>query len=102
MKFHGNSKLNVDEHRLYEIINSESNDVFKYGICGKPLNLDGSSPRASFQLKMFSLAAGWIKFFANILLTGIKGREEAKKIESKYIQNYIERYGKRPEGNLVD
>ena len=42
------------------------------------------------------------KIFANILLTNIPGRTEAKKKEKDYIQQYMEKNGKRPEGNLID
>ncbi|MCB1159045.1 MAG: hypothetical protein H7A25_12735 [Leptospiraceae bacterium] len=102
MKFHGNSKQSAKEHHLYEIVNSETNELLKYGISGKLLNSDGSSPRANEQLKQFNIAAGWLKFFSNILLFGIPGRLEAKRIEKEYIQKYIEKNGKRPDGNLVD
>lgn len=38
MKKHGNSNLNDAEHHLYEIVDREYDDVYKYGICGDPLN----------------------------------------------------------------
>jgi hypothetical protein len=40
MGIHKNSNENMDEHHLYEVVDSEHNTVFKYGICGKPLNSD--------------------------------------------------------------
>ncbi|MCB1189971.1 MAG: hypothetical protein H7A23_17970 [Leptospiraceae bacterium] len=71
-------------------------------MCGKPLNSDGTSPRANEQVQRFNLAAGWLKFFAKILLKGIKGRKNAKKIEKEYIQNFTKKHGYHPEGNLED
>lgn len=38
MKKHGNSNENEAEHHLYEIHDVERDDVYKYGICGDPLN----------------------------------------------------------------
>ncbi|MEM7184966.1 MAG: hypothetical protein AAF518_28995 [Spirochaetota bacterium] len=99
MNKHGNSNENMNDHHLYEIKYKKTNNTFKYGICGNPLNHDGSSKRANKQVKSFNLAAGWIKFFAVILLTGIKGRKEARRIEREYIRKYAEKYGKRPDGN---
>ena len=44
MKPHANSHENDAEHHLYEIFDVERNAVYKYGICGKPLLPDGTSP----------------------------------------------------------
>jgi hypothetical protein len=84
------------DYHLYEIVNSEVNDTFKYGISGKPLNLDGTSPRANEQLKQMNLASGYLKFFANILLFGISGRREAKRLEKKY--GITDGHGEKKEG----
>lgn len=98
-KKHGNSNQNDAEHHLYEIRDRRVNDVFKYGISGRPLKNDGSSPRANEQITLFNRVAGWVRFFAKILLTGIAGRAKAKRIENEYIDSYESENGKRPPGN---
>lgn len=99
MKKHGNSFDNEEEHHLYEIRDRETKDVFKYGICGKPLKPDGSSSRANAQVRLFNKLVGWSRFFANILLSGIKGRKRADELEKQYIAEYEEKNGKKPPGN---
>ncbi len=49
-KEHGNLTSNPADHHLYEIIDKVDDDVFKYGISGKKLRADGSSPRAKKQV----------------------------------------------------
>lgn len=99
MNVHKNSYENMDEHHLYEIIDSEEKIVYKYGICGRPLNKDGSSPRANEQVTIFNRLVGYIRFFANILLIGINGRLKAKEIEDEYIDRFEKKHGRRPRGN---
>lgn len=99
MGIHKNSNENMDDHHLYEIIDSEENIVYKYGICGKPLNSDGTSPRANEQVTMFNRLVGYVQYFANILLIGIPGRVKAKQIEKGYISKFEQENGRRPRGN---
>jgi hypothetical protein len=99
MSVHKNSNKNMDDHHLYEIIDSEDNTIYKYGICGQPLNSDGTSPRANEQVSIFNRLVGYIRYFANILLTGIHGRVKAKEIENKYIAKFEQEHGYRPRGN---
>lgn len=54
MKPHANSHENDAEHHLYEIFDVERDNIFKYGICGKPLNADGLSPRANEQIMLYN------------------------------------------------
>lgn len=89
----------MEEHHLYEIINSEENDVLKYGICGKPLRDDGKSPRAEEQVRFLNRIAGWLQYFSRVILTKIKGRKKAEEIEEEYIQEYAKIHGHRPKGN---
>jgi hypothetical protein len=96
---HGNSKESKKPHHLYEIRDSKNNEVFKYGICGDPLNADGSSPRANDQVSLFNTVVGWARFFALILITGIQGRKKARELEDQYIEEYTKKHGKRPRGN---
>lgn len=99
-KPHANSHENDADHHLYEIFDVERDNVFKYGICGKPLNDDGSSPRANEQVALFNWVVGMVRFFATILLTGIKGRKQAEEIEDDYVRAYKEKYGENPPGNV--
>ena len=89
----------MDEHHLYEIVDQKTDPVFKYGICGRRLTKDGSSPRANEQVNLFNRLAGWARYFASIILTGIPGRKKAEEIEEEYIEQFKEQYGSRPDGN---
>lgn len=100
MKPHANSHENDAEHHLYEIFDVERDNTFKYGISGKPLNPDGSSPRANDQVFLFNRVVGMARFFAQVLLVGIPGRKSAEALESEYINAYRDKYGKNPPGNL--
>lgn len=97
---HGNSKKNDNLHHLYEIVDKEIEDTYKYGISGEPLLKDGSSSRANRQVTLFNKVAGWLRFFARILLKDIEGREKALEIEKEYIEEYKRKNdGKPPRGN---
>jgi len=97
---HGNSKGNTNLHHLYEIVDKEIEDTYKYGISGEELLKDGSSRRANRQATLFNKVAGWLRFFARILLTDIKGREKALEVEEEYIEEYKKKNGgKPPRGN---
>lgn len=99
MKVHGNSHQNKDLHHLYEIRDRELQDTFKYGISSDPLLEDGSSPRASTQVKLFNKVVNWARFFAKVLVTGIPGRKKAEELERTYIEKYEEEHGRPPRGN---
>ncbi|MFN0217061.1 MAG: hypothetical protein ACKVT2_22615 [Saprospiraceae bacterium] len=97
---HANSHENDAEHHLYEIFDVERNHTFKYGISGKPLNPDGSSPRAYEQVLLFNRVVGMARFFAQVLLVAIPGRKRAEALEGEYIELYREKHGSNPPGNL--
>ena len=99
MKKHANRNDNDNEHHLYEIYDHELSTTYKYGICGNPLNVDGSSPRANIQVKEANRLVRWSRFFARILLIGIHGRVEAKRMEDEYIEAYRVKHGSKPAGN---
>jgi hypothetical protein len=99
MKKHGNRNDNEAEHHVYEIRDREYEDVYKYGICGEPLNDDGTSPRAQRQVRELNRAVRWRRFFANIIATEIPGRIAAKKIEDRMNLGYKEQNGCFPPGN---
>ncbi len=99
MKIHANSHLNEAKHHLYEIRDRERNEVYKYGICGKPLLKNGKSIRAEKQVEKFNRLVDWPRFYAVVWLTDVSGRKLAEEIEAEYIQNFIEKFGRRPRDN---
>lgn len=99
MKIHGNSLHSPNLHHLYEIVDAEENDVFKYGISGDSLLKDGTSARANEQVNLFNLVVNRVRFYANVLLTDIKGRAEAERLENEYIEAYEKQHGQKPRGN---
>jgi hypothetical protein len=100
MKVHANSHDNDAPHHLYMIFDVERNTIFKYGISGRPLLDDGSSPRANEQVELFNRVVGMKRFFAEVLVTDIEGRRNAEIIENQYINDYKALHGDRPRGNL--
>lgn len=100
MSPHGNSNQNQNPHHLYGIFERETEDVFKYGITDDPLGDDGLPNRARTQLRLANLAAGFLKFIAKVLLSGIPGRAEAERIERDHIEEYNKKHGHKPSGNL--
>ena len=100
---HKNSYENKDPHHLYEIIDrGKDNDVFKYGICCKPIDNDGTSSRMREQVNALNRIDKWLRFFARVLIRDIPGNKEARKLEKQHIKAYIERTGERPRGNPTD
>lgn len=100
---HRNSYENTEPHHLYEIIDRErDDDVFKYGICCKPIDEDGTSSRMREQVNALNRIDKWPRFFARILVLDIPGKRAARELEKQYIKAYIERTGERPRGNPTD
>lgn len=99
-KRHGNSvKSNKASHHLYEIRDVQENDIFKYGISQDPIEKDGLSKRLRDQLSLYNVVAGFIRFFARILVKNIPNREEAIRIEKEHIQKYKDKHNRKPRGN---
>lgn len=92
---HRNSYENEEPHHLYEIIDRVDNDVFKYGISCKPISKDGTSSRMREQVNNLNRVDKWTRFFARILLRDIPGKREARRMETDFIQAYIEKYDKK-------
>lgn len=100
---HKNSYENEDPHHLYEIIDrGQGDDVFKFGICCKPIDDNGTSSRMREQVNALNRIDKWSRFFARILIRDIPGKREARRLEKKYIQEYTEKTGERPRGNPTD
>ena len=89
MKLHANSHDNDTRHHLYEIFDVKRDNIYKQGICGKPLNADGSSPRANEQVILFNRVVGMVRFFARIILVDIDGRKRAEDIETEYLPDNL-------------
>ncbi|MCU0393921.1 MAG: hypothetical protein MUE81_22655 [Thermoflexibacter sp.] len=100
MRKHGNANENDNLHHLYEIDDIQEEDIFKYGISGKPLNPDGTSARAEEQINILNKAVGFKRFISKILMTEIEGRVKAKELEQQHIDNYEKKHGKKPRGNI--
>lgn len=98
-KRHGNSIDNDEPHHLYEIKDVQENDTFKFGISQDPIEEDGLSKRLRDQINLYNVVAGFIRFFARILIKGIPSRKEAIDKEKEHIQNYKEEHGRKPRGN---
>lgn len=101
MAFHGNSRDNKKKHHLYAIHDKEEKDVFKYGISDSTIEKDGYSRRMRQQVDFLNRAAGWVRFFAVVLIRGIIGRKEARKIEDEHVDAYREKHGRNPRGNVI-
>ena len=97
---HRNSHKNKEPHHLYKIYDKEEEELFKYGISSDSIDEDGLSRRIRKQLKILNLAAGWLRYFARILLENIPGRKRAEEIEDEYIEAFEKEKGRMPRGNL--
>ena len=78
----------MDEHHLYEIVDQKTNTVFKYGICGRVLNKDGSSPRANEQVNLFNRLAGWARYIARINRTVQRKKWFASRRKSRKVMKF--------------
>lgn len=99
---HKNSYENEELHHLYEIIDRIGDDVYKYGISCKPIQEDGTSSRMREQVNQLNRIDRWLRFFARVLFRDIKGKKEARRLETEHIQEYIKKNGERPRGNPID
>jgi len=96
---HGNSHQNKKPHHLYEIFDEQEEETYKFGISADEIDANDSSDRLRNQLKLFNLVANAIRFVGRILVRNIPGRESAERVEDDYIEDYVNKYGKRPRGN---
>ena len=96
---HGNSNKNNLDHHLYELRDRVDGAVFKYGISDKSIDADGLSDRMREQLDFLNLAVGWLRYFGRILMTGIKPRVKARRLEQDHIDAFEKEHGHLPRGN---
>ena len=87
-------------NHLYEIIDKEDEDVFKYGISSDPIGEDGLSDRMREQINFLNRLFEWARFFGRILVFDIPGKKEARRFEKKYIKEYEKLHGRKPKGNV--
>ena len=78
---HGNSKLSTKPQHRYEIYNTETGEVVKTGISGKPLNKDGTSLRANTQVNALNRQEGSGTYSARVVETDLPGRQAALEAE---------------------
>lgn len=97
---HGNSKKNPEKFHLYEIYDTEDDDTYKYGISHYPIGVDGYSQRIREQVSLFNRVVKWARFIALVLMRDIPGRARAEEIEQEHIDQYREKHGRNPRGNL--
>jgi hypothetical protein len=98
-KPHGNSLKNTDPHHLYEIRDIQEDDTFKFGISHDEIEADGLSKRLRDQISIYNVVAGFVRFFARILIKNIPNRVDALKIEKDRIREYKDKHGRKPRGN---
>ena len=97
---HNNSNQNMNPHHLYEIVDKETEDIFKYGISCEPIGKDGISDRMRKQIVFLNRLYEWARFFGRILIFDIPGKKAAREIESDFIKKYEQENGQKPKGNF--
>ncbi|WP_072335253.1 MULTISPECIES: hypothetical protein [unclassified Paenibacillus] len=85
----GNSTVSTKPQHGYEIFVKDGGDVVKNGISGRPLNKNGTSPRANQQVNAWNKAAGYDKYDARII-GQFPDRYEALNWETNYAQRLWE------------
>jgi hypothetical protein len=90
----------MESNHLYEIIDKEDEDTFKYGISSDPIGEDGLSDRVREQVTFLNRLFEWARFFGRILIFDIPGKKEARRIEKKHIDDYEKLHGRKPKGNI--
>ena len=94
-----NSNQSMKPHHLYEIVDKEGEDTFKYFISCDPIGKDGISDRMRKQISFLNRIFEWARFFGRILIFDIPGKKEARRIEKQHIKDYERIYGRKPKGN---
>lgn len=97
---HNNSNKSMKPHHLYEIIDKENEDIFKYGISCDPIDKDGMSDRMRKQISFLNHLYEWARFFGRIIMFDIPGKKAARDIETRHIRDYEEENGRKPKGNI--
>jgi hypothetical protein len=100
------SQIKIPLHQLDQAMVNDiqekypNSEVVKYGISDKAISKDGQSSRMKKQVNYLNRAVGWLRYFAVVIISGIKGRVAAKEKEEEYIENYTAENERRPRGNV--
>jgi URI fold toxin 2 len=97
---HRNSRENMDVHHLYEIVDKETDDTFKYGISADSIDKDGLSNRVRGQVNKLNRLYEWERFFGRVLVKNIQGNNAAREIETQFIKDYELKNRRKPKDNL--
>lgn len=102
VQVNGNSKSSSNSQHGYEIRNNQTGDVRKYGISGRPLNKNGSSPRANRQVNQLNKQAGANIYSAKVLKKNMAGRVKALNWEKGKTKAYKKSNpeNRNPTGNI--
>lgn len=82
---------------MYEIIDVQEEETYKYGISADEIDADDSSDRLRNQIKLFNLVANALRFIGRILMRDIPGREAAERLENEHIEEQLKNMGKGQE-----
>jgi hypothetical protein len=98
---HKNSRTNQTPNHVY-IIRNPDGTIYKYGISGRPLNQNGTSPRANQQINKLNegIPESAPRHTAEIYRSNIRGRSAALELEKQLVANYKFEYGQLPPGNI--
>jgi RHS repeat-associated protein len=84
---HGNSKLSPIPNHIHEIKNKKTGEIYKYGISGGKIRVDGKSSRAELQVRKLNSKAGADIFESRIIKKDVS-RNKALKIEQGRVNSY--------------
>ena len=81
------------------LIKTKETISLSIGISAESIGDDGLSNRVKRQIRLYNTVVGKLRFFGKILILGIKGRKRAEETETKFIDAYKEKNGRKPRGN---
>jgi len=89
-------------YHLYVIYDHQRRSIYKFGVCGRPLRKNGTSPRLTEQLNIHNRPDKdlFIRYSGRILLTDIKGIIRAYIAEDDMVDFFrIKNNDELPRGN---
>lgn len=96
--YHGNDKRSTREQHGYVIYRQKPGkkvEIAKVGISGRPLNKNGTSPRANSQVNKWNKAGDGYHYWARVEVSGVKGRKKILEWEKRRAKGIRERTGKK-------
>ena len=85
-RVHGNSQQSTNIQHGYTIHSAQG--VEKVGVSGRPLNNNGTSPRANIQVNKLNRGAGYNKYWAQVEITNVPGRSSILIWEANMSKQY--------------